>query len=72
MKNKILTLALAAGLVTAGAGTAMAHHSYAMFDKTKTATLTGTVRNAHERRMAAAAAWVVDGVTDVENNITIG
>ena len=34
-------------------------------------TLSGTVRNAHERRMAAAAAWVVDGVTDVVNDITV-
>jgi osmotically-inducible protein OsmY len=34
-------------------------------------TLKGTVRSAKERRMAAAAAWAVDGVTDVRNELTI-
>jgi osmotically-inducible protein OsmY len=33
--------------------------------------LTGTVRSDRERRMAAAAAWEEDGVTDVENELTI-
>jgi hypothetical protein len=44
MKNKMSMLALAAGLLMAGAGSAMAHHSYAMFDKSKTETINGTVR----------------------------
>ena len=35
-------------------------------------TLTGTVRSDRERRMAAAAAWSHEGVTDVENDLTVG
>jgi osmotically-inducible protein OsmY len=34
-------------------------------------TLTGTVRSERERRMAAAAAWSHEGVTDVENLLEI-
>jgi osmotically-inducible protein OsmY len=34
-------------------------------------TLTGTVRSDRERRMAAAAAWTVEGVSDVTNELTI-
>jgi osmotically-inducible protein OsmY len=34
-------------------------------------TLTGTVRSERERRMAAAAAWAHEGVTDVENDLTV-
>jgi osmotically-inducible protein OsmY len=34
-------------------------------------TLTGTVRSVRERRMAAAAAWSHEGVTDVENKLTV-
>ena len=33
--------------------------------------LTGTVRSQRERRMAAAAAWAHEGVTDVENNLIV-
>lgn len=33
--------------------------------------LTGTVRSQRERRMAAAAAWAHEGVTEVENDLTI-
>jgi uncharacterized protein DUF6152 len=44
--------AIAAGLALAGAGPVAAHHSHAMFDMTKEATITGTVtsfsyRNPH-------------------------
>jgi osmotically-inducible protein OsmY len=35
-------------------------------------TLTGTVRSARERRMAAAAAWAHEGVTAVQNDLVIG
>jgi osmotically-inducible protein OsmY len=34
-------------------------------------TLSGTVRSERERRMAAAAAWEEDGVTDVRNDLTV-
>ncbi len=34
-------------------------------------TLSGTVRSARERRMAAAAAWAHEGVTDVVNHLAI-
>ncbi len=34
-------------------------------------TLTGSVRSQRERRMAAAAAWAHEGVTDVENDLVI-
>jgi osmotically-inducible protein OsmY len=34
-------------------------------------TLTGTVRSARERRMAAAAAWAHEGVTDVDNDLVV-
>lgn len=34
-------------------------------------TLNGTVRSDRERRMAAAAAWEEEGVTEVVNNLTI-
>ena len=34
-------------------------------------TLTGHVRSARERRMAAAAAWAHEGVTDVQNDLKI-
>jgi osmotically-inducible protein OsmY len=33
--------------------------------------LSGTVRSEHERKMAAAAAWAADGVTDVENDLVV-
>ena len=33
--------------------------------------LVGTVRSERERRMAAAAAWSHEGVTDVDNQLTI-
>jgi osmotically-inducible protein OsmY len=35
-------------------------------------TLTGKVRSARERRMAAAAAWAHDGVVDVKNQLEVG
>jgi osmotically-inducible protein OsmY len=34
-------------------------------------TLTGTVRSQRERRMVAAAAWAHEGVSEVENDLTI-
>ncbi len=34
-------------------------------------TLSGTVRSARERRMAAAAAWAHEGVTEVENDLEV-
>jgi osmotically-inducible protein OsmY len=34
--------------------------------------LEGTVRSERERRMAAAAAWSHEGVTDVDNQLTVG
>jgi osmotically-inducible protein OsmY len=33
--------------------------------------LTGTVRSQRERRMAAAAAWAHEGVTDVDNQLVV-
>lgn len=33
--------------------------------------LTGTVRSLRERRMAAAAAWAHEGVTEVENHLIV-
>lgn len=47
-------LAAAAGLAT----TASAHHSYVMFDRTKTSTITGTVR-AWEMTSPHSYLWVV-------------
>ena len=41
---KLRTLALAAGLIAASASAALAHHSNAMFDRTKTVDIKGTVR----------------------------
>jgi osmotically-inducible protein OsmY len=35
-------------------------------------TLSGKVRSQRERRMAAAAAWAHEGVTDVENDLVVG
>lgn len=34
-------------------------------------TLTGSVRSQRERRMAAAAAWTHEGVTEVENDLIV-
>jgi osmotically-inducible protein OsmY len=34
-------------------------------------TLSGQVRSQRERRMAAAAAWAHEGVTDVENDLVV-
>ena len=34
-------------------------------------TLLGTVRSERERRMAAAAAWSHEGVTDVDNQLVV-
>ena len=33
--------------------------------------LSGSVRSQRERRMAAAAAWAHEGVTDVRNNLSV-
>jgi hypothetical protein len=41
MKTTTKVLAAAAAVVAIGAGPALAHHSFAMFDQTKTVTLTG-------------------------------
>ena len=35
-------------------------------------TLTGAVRSDRERRMAAAAAWAHEGVSDVDNELVVG
>jgi len=35
-------------------------------------TLIGTVRSERERRMAAAAAWSHEGVSEVDNQLTVG
>ena len=40
---RIFSLAMLAAAVVAAAGTALAHHSFAMFDQTKQITLSGTV-----------------------------
>jgi len=40
---RIYILALVIAGIVAGAGTLMAHHSFAMFDQSKTLTLTGSV-----------------------------
>jgi osmotically-inducible protein OsmY len=37
-----------------------------------TVTLAGTVRSQRERRMAAAAAWTHEGVTEVRNDLQVG
>jgi osmotically-inducible protein OsmY len=37
-----------------------------------TVTLEGTVRSQRERRMAAAAAWTHEGVTEVRNALRVG
>ncbi len=34
-------------------------------------TLRGTVRSQRERRMAAAAAWAHEGVTEVQNDLVV-
>lgn len=34
-------------------------------------TLSGTVRSSRERRMAAAAAWAHEGVTEVDNQLVV-
>jgi osmotically-inducible protein OsmY len=34
-------------------------------------TLTGSVRSQRERRMAAAAAWAHEGVSEVENHLVV-
>jgi hypothetical protein len=52
MKKTAFIAAIAAGLALVSAGPARAHHSHAMFDMTKEATITGTVtsfsyRNPH-------------------------
>ncbi len=45
MVSKIGSLAFAACLAFVGASPALAHHSFAMFDKTKTVTLVGVVKD---------------------------
>ena len=42
-RTPICGLAILALVLLAGAGPAMAHHSFAMFDQTKQVTLTGNV-----------------------------
>jgi hypothetical protein len=44
MSRVVDSLALSATLVLAGSGAALAHHSYAMFDKQKVLQIDGTVR----------------------------
>jgi hypothetical protein len=45
MVSKIGSLALAASLAVAAASPALAHHSFAMFDRAKQVTLVGTVKD---------------------------
>lgn len=42
--RKVRVLVMSAGLLSAGSGIAMAHHSFAMFDSDKTLTLKGTIK----------------------------
>lgn len=42
-RTKLLTLAAAAAISASAAGTALAHHSFAMFDASKTVTMAGQV-----------------------------
>jgi hypothetical protein len=42
-RTKLLTLAAAAAISASAAGAAFAHHSFAMFDNSKTVTMTGAV-----------------------------
>jgi len=44
MKRTLLSAIVAAGLIAAVAGTAMAHHSFSAFNTTDTKTVTGTVK----------------------------
>lgn len=45
MVSKIGIAAIAAAIAASAAPPAMAHHSFAMFDRTKTVTLVGTIKN---------------------------
>jgi Family of unknown function (DUF6152) len=58
---------LVAGALLAVAGTAEAHHSFAMFDQSKTLTLTGTVK---EFQFTSPHSWIQVLVTDEQGAVT--
>ena len=66
MKKSIIALS-AATSVLAIAGAAFAHHSGAMFDATKTATLSGTVK---EFQYTNPHSWLVVNVPDASGKVT--
>lgn len=65
--SRRVALAFAAALI---GGTALAHHSFAMFDRAKTVTVTGTVRS-FEWTNPHAWLWV-DTVNDKGETVTWG
>jgi len=46
-------------------------HTISVQDDDGKVVLSGVVRSERERRMAAAAAWAHEGVTDVDNRLTV-
>jgi hypothetical protein len=66
MFKKLAVVLLAAASLTAGLTPAMAHHSSAMFDKTKEVVLKGTVK---EFQWTAPHVWVQIDVPDAEGKV---
>jgi Family of unknown function (DUF6152) len=71
MKKYLCGVALLAGVVAAPV--ALAHHSFAMFDRTRTATVSGTVREFQWTNPHAYIQVVVhEGNQDVEYSMEMG
>jgi len=67
MRRRLVHAAVMLGIVAAGSGRALAHHSAAMFDEKKTITVEGEVK---EFQFTNPHSWLLVDVTDKDGKVT--
>jgi hypothetical protein len=67
MRRRLVPAAVMLGIVAAGSGRALAHHSAAMFDEKKTITVEGEVK---EFQFTNPHSWLLVDVTDKDGKVT--
>jgi len=67
MRRRLVHAAVMLGIVAAGSGRALAHHSAAMFDEKKTVTVEGEVK---EFQLTNPHSWLLVDVKDKNGKVT--
>ena len=67
MRRRLVHAAVMLGIVAAGSGRALAHHSAAMFDEKKTVTVEGEVK---EFQFTNPHSWLLVDVKDKDGKVT--